>query len=110
MLWFGSDNVRKWAANDIRKVYYVLLVLVALWGCIGMNITTPIVIFAYSASIANFTMALSAILTIILNRKFLPAEFRAPLWRDAILIIATVFFGFFFTVFVMNQAFGIKIF
>ncbi len=110
MLWFGSDKVRKWSAGDIRKVYYALLIAVALWGVLGMNITTPIVIFAYSASIANLTMALSAILTIWLNRKFLPPEFRAPLWRDAILIVATVFFGFFFTVFVMNQAFGIKIF
>jgi hypothetical protein len=109
MLWFGSANVRKWSKDDIRKVYYVLLVAVALWGVIGMNITTPIVIFAYSASIANFTMALSAILTIILNRKFLPAEFRAPLWRDVILIVATVFFAFFFTVFVLNTAFGIRI-
>lgn len=110
MLWFGSENVRKWSAGDIRKVYYGLLVLVALWGVIGMNITTPIVIFAYSASIANFTMALSAILTIILNRKFLPPEFRAPLWRDAILVVATLFFAFFFTVFILNSAFGIRLF
>ncbi len=110
MLWFGSDKVRKWSSGDIRKVYYVLLVAVALWGVIGMNITTPIIIFAYSASIANFTMALSAILTIFLNRKFLPAEFRAPVWRDAILIVATVFFAFFFTVFVLNSGFGIRIF
>ncbi|URD51969.1 hypothetical protein [Chroococcidiopsis sp. CCNUC1] len=30
------------------------------------------------------------------NRKFLPAELRSPLWREAIVLLSVVFFGFFF--------------
>jgi hypothetical protein len=108
MLWFASDRVRKWAKNDIRKVYYALLIGVIAWGSLYMNITLPIIIFAISANVANFTMALSAILTIRVNRKFLPPEFRPSIWREIILIVSTVFFGLFFTVFVLTQFLGVK--
>lgn len=47
-------------------------------------------------------MALSAILTIVLNRKFLPREFRPSAWREAMLVLNAVFFGFFFVFFVIN--------
>ena len=45
-------------------------------GLLYVNITVPLIILAISANVANFTMALSAILTIIVNRKFLPKEYR----------------------------------
>ena len=72
MLWFASERVRRWAKNDIRKVYYALLIGVIVWGIAVVNITLPIIIFAISANVANFTMALSSILTIRVKRKFLP--------------------------------------
>jgi hypothetical protein len=71
-----------------------------------MNITLPLIIFAVSANIANFTMALSAILTIRLNRKFLPKEFRGSLFREVVLVANVIFFGFFFSVFVWVKILG----
>jgi uncharacterized phage infection (PIP) family protein YhgE len=67
-----------------------------------MNITLPLIIFAVSANIANFTMALSAVATMRLNRKFLPKEYRPALWREIILILNLIFFGFFFLVFILK--------
>ncbi|TLM99265.1 hypothetical protein FDZ71_16035 [bacterium] len=58
MLWFASPGVRKFAREDIRKIYYILLAVFMAWGCSFINITLPIIIFAISANIANFTMAL----------------------------------------------------
>ena len=74
-----------------------------------MNITLPLIIFAVSANIANFTMALSAIATIRLNRKFLPKEFRPKVWREFILILNFIFFGFFFSVFFTVKGFESQI-
>ncbi|MCL5109601.1 MAG: hypothetical protein M1401_12170 [Chloroflexi bacterium] len=54
-------------------------------------------------------MALSAVLTIIVNRKFLPSEYRPAVWREAILALRVAFFGFFFTLFILTQAFGLKL-
>ncbi|MGD0266071.1 MAG: hypothetical protein ABSD47_14110 [Candidatus Methylomirabilota bacterium] len=62
-------------------------------------------IFAISANIA---MALSAVLTIRVNRKFLPKEYRGSLFREVVLVVSLVFFGFFFGVFLLNRFFGLK--
>jgi hypothetical protein len=108
MLWFASDNLRKFAKEDIRKIYYFLLIVFVIWGALFMNITLPLIIFAVSANIANFTMALSAVATIRLNRKFLPKEYRPKLWREIILILNFIFFGFFFSVFFLLKVLNVK--
>lgn len=109
MLWYASPRIRAWAKNDIRKVYYALLIAVLVWGTIYVNITVPLIILAISANVANFTMALSSILTVIANRKFLPKEFRPAIWREVVMVINTVFFGIFFALFVLTQFLGVKL-
>ena len=73
-----------------------------------VNITLPLIIFAVSANIANFTMALSALLTIRLNRKVLPKEFRPAVWREVVLVLNIAFFGFFFSMFFLLKVLQIK--
>jgi hypothetical protein len=101
MVWFASPRARKLAKADIRRIYYLFLAVFMVWGCLFINIAVPIVVLAISANIANFTMALSAVLTIRLNRKFLPKEFRPSLWRELLLVGSLLFFGFFFLIFVV---------
>ena len=106
MLWFASEGIRKRAKQDIRWIYYILLIVFVIWGSLFMNITLPLIIFAVSANIANFTMALSAVLTIRLNRKFLPKEYRPKLWRELLLVANLIFFGFFFSIFFTVKIIG----
>jgi hypothetical protein len=35
---------------------------------------------------------------IIVNRKILPKQVRAPLWREMVVILCSVFYGVFFVV------------
>ena len=107
MLWFASEKIRKRAKQDIRWIYYILLIVFVIWGSLFMNITLPLVIFAVSANIANFTMALSAVLTIRLNRKFLPKEYRPKLWRELLLVANLIFVGFFFSIFFTVKILGL---
>ncbi|MGA2463305.1 MAG: Nramp family divalent metal transporter [Thermodesulfobacteriota bacterium] len=106
MLWFASEKVRKFAKMDIRRIYYLLLLGFMIWGCSFINMTLPLIILAVSANVANFTMALSAVLTIRLNRKILPKEFRPALWRELLLVLNFIFFGFFFSVFFIVKVIG----
>jgi hypothetical protein len=106
MLWFASDRIRNLAKMDIRKVYYILLAAFAIWGLLYVNMSVPLIILAISANIANFTMALSAVLTIIVNRKFVPKEFRGAAWREVMLIANLIFFGFFFSIFIFVKVLG----
>jgi hypothetical protein len=108
MLWSSLEGIRRWAKADIRKVYYTLLIVFFAWGVAFVNITLPIIIFAVSANIANFTMALSAILTIRVQKKFLPKEYRGSTFRMVVLTLNLLFFGFFFCVFILSQFFGLK--
>ena len=108
MIWFSSEGARKFAKEDIRRIYYLLLVAFIIWGSLFINITLPLIIFAVSANIANFTMAISALLTIRLNRKVLPKEYRPALWREIILVLNIIFFGFFFSLFILARL-GLKL-
>lgn len=108
MLWSSLEGVRRWAKADIRKVYYTLLIVFFAWGVAFVNITLPLIIFAVSANIANFTMALSALLTIRVQKKFLPKEYRGSTFRVVMLALNLLFFGFFFCVFILSQLFGLK--
>lgn len=108
MSWSGSSFVRRLTKDDIRKVYYALLLIFTVWGLMYMNITLPIKLVALAGNIANFTLMLSALVTIYLNRKILPKPFRAPVWREVMLGFNAVFFGTFFLLFVANQLFGFK--
>ncbi len=110
MLWFASPGIRNYAKKDIRKVYYTLLLIFLIWGLTMMNVALPLTILMISANIANFTMALSAIATVRLNRKVLPKEYRGAIWRELILVCVFLFFGFFFTVFLLTKMFGINLF
>jgi len=102
MLWWSMDRLRVWVKEDIRRVYYPLLIIFFLWGVLFVNITLPLVIFAVSANVANFTMALSALLTIIVNRKFVPKEYRGSTFREVMLVLSILFFGFFFLMFLFH--------
>lgn len=50
----------------------------------------------------------SAAATIRSNRKVLPPEFRPAVWREFVLILNVLFFGFFFTMFITLKVLGIK--
>ena len=86
MLWLASDRVRMWSKNDIRKICYFLLLCFVIWGLSYANRSVSLIVLAFSANIANFTMALSAVLTIIGNPKFLPEEFGGSFFRELCLL------------------------
>lgn len=92
--WWKLLNIDQWAV---------------FWGGAMLGMLLPLILLAVSANVANFTMALSAILTIIVNRKFLPREFRPAVWREFILVLCLLFFGFFFSLFIASQVFGLKL-
>jgi hypothetical protein len=106
MLWFASDRLRNMTRNDIRKVYYMLLAAFSIWAISYINMEVPLILLAIGANIANFTIALSAILTLRLNRKVLPKEFRGSWIRELILVCVFLFFGFFFSMFIIYKVFA----
>lgn len=102
ILWAASPRLRK--TGDVRKVYYGVLIVFAIWGCIGLNLARPITLIIIGANAAAFIFVIESIHTLVVNRMFLPRELRAPLWREACLVLCAVFYGS-FVVFAASRLF-----
>jgi hypothetical protein len=64
-----------------------------VWGCIGMGLAQPLVLIMIGANIAAFIFAFTGIHVIITNRKILPKEVRAPLWREGVVVVCSIFYA-----------------
>lgn len=109
ILWTSNPSVRRWAKNDVRKVYYSTLVVFVVWGCIAINLAQPFILILLSAFLAGLIMAIAGVHVWYVNHKFLPREIQAPLWRQLGLLLFSLFFGFFTIVVILQNVFGIKL-
>jgi hypothetical protein len=96
ILWSGSSRVRRWAREDIRVIYYTLIVAFAVWGAVAINLARPDILVLIAANSAGFILMVAAFHSLVLNARFLPREVQAPLWQQAGVVAAVVFYGFFF--------------
>jgi hypothetical protein len=95
ILWSGSEKVRNWRGGDVRPVYYTVLAVFALWGCVALNLAQPLLLLKIGANIAGFNMVFVSLHTLYANRRFLPAELRPAVWREACLVMCGLFYGAF---------------
>jgi hypothetical protein len=109
ILWTSNKGVRSWAKGDVRRIYYGTLVIFIIFGCIAINLAQPFILILLGAFMAGLEMAIYGVHVWYLNRKFLPREIRAPLWRQGLLLAFSLFFGFFTVVVIVNRVFGVTI-
>lgn len=95
VLWTVSPRLREVTKGDIRRVYYTLLLGFALWGCVAINLTQPVVLLKISANVAGFVLVVAGIHVLRMNKKLLPREVQSPLWQRVVVGLAVLFFGFF---------------
>jgi hypothetical protein len=96
MLWAASPRLRR--GGDVRRVYYAVLAVFAVWGCIGLNLARPLTLIIIGANAAAFIFVVESIHTLVINRAFLPRELRAPMWREACLVCCALFYGTFLSI------------
>lgn len=55
---FSRRNLwaRKWARDDVRKIYYSVLALFMLWGCIALGLAQPLTLIIIGANMAGFDL------------------------------------------------------
>jgi hypothetical protein len=109
ILWTSNQRIRELSKGDVRKVYYSILVIFVLWGCVAMNLAQPLVLVLLGAFVAGMMMTLYSVHVFYVNRKFLPRELQAPLWRQLLLLVMSAFFGLFTLVVILQRVFGVKI-
>jgi hypothetical protein len=97
LIWSSNRHVRAWRGGDVRFVYYGVLSLFTLWGvAIILSGIRPLLLILLGANMAGLNFVFLGLHTLYINRKFLPAEIRPPLWREVVVVLAVIFFAFFF--------------
>jgi Mn2+/Fe2+ NRAMP family transporter len=93
--WSASPRLRDLASGDVRKIYYVLLVIHALFGMWAINQAQPFTLLIIGGFITGFNFVVLGIHTIVVHKRFLPAQLRMPVWRLCVLLIMIAMFAFF---------------
>jgi len=90
ILWTGFPRFRGMDERWIRRVYYSVVGLYLIWCLIivGMQLDSPFYIAALMANMRLFPIIPTFVLTVIVNRRFLPVELRPPLWREVVMFVA----------------------
>jgi Mn2+/Fe2+ NRAMP family transporter len=97
IVWTGSKRAREWRGGDIRLVYYSVLAIFTVWGVFVLfSGIQPLVLILLGANMAGLNFVVLGLHTLYVNRKFLPRELRPALWREAVVLLAVLFFAFFF--------------
>ena len=79
------------------------------WGCIAINLAQPFILILLGAFTAGLMMAIYGVQVWYVNRKFLPPEVQAPVWRQACLLLFSAFFAFFTIVVILQRVFNVRI-
>lgn len=95
ILWSASPRLRARVGEDVRKVYYTLLVVFALFGMWAIQLAQPFTLIIIGAFIAGFNFVVLGTHVLVVQRKFLPAELRMPRWREFALYLFVLMFAAF---------------
>jgi hypothetical protein len=98
-LWMSSSRARVW---DIRAIYYGILIVFSVWGVFVVRSASPFQLFKILANMAGVVLLIAGVQIFLVNRRFLPAAVRPPLWREAGLLLCSAFYAF-FTFFVVRD-------
>jgi uncharacterized protein YhhL (DUF1145 family) len=106
MLYNLFPGVRKWAAGDIRRIYYIVFAFVVIWVILLVSVVKlPLTYILIAANIAGFVFVYGGIQTLVVNNRLLPKAIR-PNWFENLMILCLVVFYGIFSLFAVNKAFG----
>lgn len=95
IVWTTSNTEEQ--SGDVRFLYYGVLLVFSLSGAsILLLDVEPLFLILIGANIAGLNMAIISLHTLYVNRKLLPPELQPPLWREIVVILGAVFYGFLF--------------
>jgi hypothetical protein len=96
-----SPGFRRLVEGDPRRFYFGFMGLLIVVIAIVIRLSLPVRLIQVSANMSNLGALIFPFVLIYLNSK-LPRAARPSVWHYAVLLLAVVFFGFFFINFVVE--------
>ena len=101
--WSLSGSLKNWARGDVRRIYYIVLLIYVIWGSIIINIGQPLLVAMIAGNIANLAFALTAFHQLYLNHKYLPRYARPSKLKTLLTATAGIFYLSFFVFFILKN-------
>jgi hypothetical protein len=95
IIWTGNKRVRAWRGGDVRRVYYLVLAAIVVWGIIALRLAQPFFLLQIGANMAGFVLVVASLHLLYVNTRLLPEHVRPPMWRRVALVAMSLFYGFF---------------
>jgi hypothetical protein len=92
IIWSSNPQARRLHGNQVKYVYYGILLLYACWGLVALWLFDPLIILQIAGVLMNLAMGFSALHTLYVNRTLLPRELRPSWFMQAGLIFCGLFF------------------
>lgn len=91
VVWTSSPRLRRLDPGQIRYVYFGVLIVYCVWGCIMLLSFDPTRLLTIASLAANFALGVSCFHTLVVNLTLLPRELR-PGWMARIGMVASGLF------------------
>ena len=93
LIWTGSGRVRHMQGNQVKYIYYSIMVIYFFWGLIALRLTpNPLFLAVVTGALRNLGLSATALHTLYINRKLLPEPLRPPLLMQVSQVACFVFF------------------
>ncbi len=103
VFWIASPRLHRIAPENIRYVYFGVLLCYAVFSVITLWFNKPAQLITWATLGYNFALGFSCWHTLVLNRILLPRELRPGPFPSFALIVGGVFFWILGTVAVIDQ-------
>lgn len=80
--------------HNVYKIYYLVVGMYVTWFCIAMQIAAPLTMILIASNIGGFLLAVTALHTLYVNRRFLPHALRPRWWKQLALLACTGWYFF----------------
>ena len=92
IIWSCNPQAQRLQGNQVKYVYYGILLIYAVWGLIALWLFDPLIILQIGGVLMNLAMGFSAWHTWYVNRTLLPPELRPGWFMQAGVIGCGIFF------------------
>lgn len=92
IIWSCNTQAQRLQGNQVKYVYYGILLLYAVWGTIALWTFDPLIILTTAGVLMNLAMSVSALHTLYVNRTLLPRELQPGWFMQAGTLFCAVFF------------------
>ena len=93
ILWVLTGKRSLFGTENIRKLYYSLLIGFTVWSAVAVNLGHAMTLFKALGTIAGGVLALASVQLLIVNTTLLPNELRPSYLRRGGLIACGVFYA-----------------